>query len=306
MTDPLKFVLNTIAAGDVQRIRTLAPALPSILNRRSNSMIWSAIVDSAGKAAAKGDSDPLKILKVFVANKLPMNDCLDSGELPLNMIFARSPDLGMACVRELLPDLNASSKSGVTPALFCFEKYKQTGLHSIRMIGDMFRQPGVDLLACDQGASLLFKGLAWLPICAANGSELSEVESVASHFVESFTLLGFDLNSPRGFNDVKIGAKINTPLSYSIKKCAQWLEWGGGAKAQRASAGLNAVVRVFIEAGANPELQVERGQQVELMQICDRAGFDPSLAAFIEFGIIKNQIDTARPSGYCVKKSRRL
>jgi len=182
MSDPLRFVLNAVAGGDVHAIRTLAPALPSIYNRRSNAMIWAAIVDAAGKAEAKGDSDPLKIMKVFIANKLPMNDCLDSGELPLNMLFARSASLGMACVKELLPDLNASSKSGMTPALFCFEKYKQRGVSSIRMVGEMFQQPGVDLSAADQGAQLLFKGLAWLPICAANGSDLTELESVSAKF----------------------------------------------------------------------------------------------------------------------------
>jgi hypothetical protein len=42
------------------------------------------------------------------------------------------------------------------------------------------------------------------------------------------------------------------------------------------------------------------------MQICDRAGFAPSLSSFIESGIIKNQIDTVAEKDICVKKSRRL
>lgn len=291
MSDPIQMVLELIKRDDVATVDKIGDGLRPLMNSRNVNIFWRAIIDASAKSVAtKGDKANLGMARAFVKQKLPLNACLDNGDLPINMALSRSAALGKLMLSDLPVDVNCFDKSGNTPALHCLGLARTMSIQSMDPVVSMVSRRDFDLHVKDQGAAICFKALSSLVIAAAADDD-KNIGIWPSKLLAVLTAKGLDLNSARETPDSSIGSTINTPLAYCIKKTAQWLEWNGHSqKSRRVVAAIADLTFEFIKHGADPCLQMEPGRHVELMEICRRHQFAPGMVEALEAGILRQSI----------------
>jgi hypothetical protein len=296
MSDPVQMLLELIRRDDAATVETLGDGLRGFMNSRNINIFWRAIIDAADKSVStKGDRAHLGMMRAFVRQKLPLNACLDNGELPINMALSRSAGLGKLMLSELPVDVNMADKSGNTPALHCLGLTRTMSIHAMDPVVAMVARGDFDLRAKDQGSAICFKALSSLAIAAAADDE-NKLAIWPAKLLSALAAKGFDLNAARETPDATIGSTINTPLAYCIKKTAQWLEWNGHSKkSKRVVDAIAAITFDFIKLGADPCLQMEPGRHVELMEICRKYEFAPGMVEALEAGILRQSLASVKP-----------
>lgn len=293
MSDPVKIVISLIKSNDVAACAKLSEGLRALMNRRNQNIFWHALIDRATRLHEEGTiNDPLAMAKLFVANRLDPNAPLDSGELPLSVLMSRSPGLGLAAAEGLAGiSLNEVDRSGRTVSLNALDLLKTHPGAGYQVLAGLVRRPSFDLSARDQGASVCFKGLSWAPIAAATGANSDEAIDGALTLIAALDSKGYDFNAARETPDSKFGSTINTPLAYCVKKAAQWLEWSGhGARSSRAGTAVWAIANDLIRRGADPCLQMEAGQRVQLMDLCRKSNFPSGMMQSLESGLLAQSL----------------
>ena len=310
MGDPVQFVVERIKANDMGTCAALAQSegWGLLMNRRNQNIFWRALIDRAARPAASSEADPLALAKFFISNRLDPNAPLDTGELPLNALMQRDARLAGQAAKEIRAiNLNASDRDGRTPAMQAVELLRtQPSGPGFVVLSELVGSPAFDLNSRDQGAAVCFKALALAPIAAAHGDHQAAMDGALA-LIGSLHGKGYDFNAARETPDVnaRFGAQINTPLAYCVKKAALWLEWGGaGGRAERAGSTVWAIATELIRRGADPCLQMETGQRVQLMELCRKSHFPAGMLQSLESGLLAQSIGPV--SAVKKKPARRL
>lgn len=302
MGDPVLYVVERIRANDVRTCTQLAQSegWGLLMNRRNQNIFWRALIDSAASPATAAAADPLALAKLFISNRLDPNTPLDTGELPLNVLMLRDAQLGVRAAREIRTiNPNASDRHGRTPAMQAVELLRTQSVGAgFAVLSEIVAYPSFDLDVCDQGAAVCFKALALAPVAAAHGDHQAAMDGALT-FISALQSKGYDFNAARETRDVnvKFGSQINTPLAYCIKKAALWMEWGSvRGSSERAGSTVWAIATELIRQGANPCLQMEAGQRVQLIDVCRRSKFPAGMLASLESGLLAQEVGPASAS----------
>lgn len=309
MDDPIQIVSSLIRDGNVRALSAAGNQLRPLLNRRNSNIILHALIDQAAKAqAARPSADNLAMMRVFAKNGLGLNDPLDNGDLPLNALMARDAGLAMAAIRDpaFAWDLNACDRSGRTPLIQSAEICKSRSANLVDLMRILIDHPSVDLDAHGQGGFVAYKGLYWLTIVSSVAGRLP-ASMGASVLVHSLAAKGYDFNAAQATADVVFGSRINTPMAYCIKKAAEWMRWNTrSVKKAVVAEALSSTVQALISRGADPSLQMEPGQRVELMALCKQAGFPDGMMQALEAGVLSVSLSAAGPPAIEPARPRRL
>lgn len=300
MSDSIQIVMRVIKANDLSTVGELSGALGALMNRRNQNIFWQALIDKATHLHGQSKmGDALAMTRIFMSNHLEANVPLDNGSMPINVLMARSPSLAAVAIREMAFDVNLPDRAGRTPAMWGVELAKSKSIDVYETLIALARTPSFDLKVGDQGAAMCFKGLAWAPTSAAFGDPELATRG-ARGLVDALASKGYDFNAARETPDVKIGSTINTPLAYCIKKAAHWLEWSGkSSKSERVGAVVWSIAQDLIAHGADPCLQMEPGQHVQLMDVCRKANFPKGMMQSLEAGLLEQivaSVDEKKPA----------
>ena len=260
-------------------------------NKRNFVKLWRTFVDSLSLLKAQNSVNPIASGLSLFKNACLLNEALDSGELPLALLLSREPKLGGAFLQKVKYSPNIEAKSGETLALSELANARSYSLDHMDNVLSIISHPDFDLSSKDQGAQICFTGLSWLLIAYTVSDDCEKIKKIMESLIKLLYIKGFDLNSPRSRQDVIYGSKINTPISYCIKKSAHWLEMKKNNKLnEKLGEGLQYLCELFLEYGANPSLQAESTQKIELLALCEKNYFPKRLMSIIEGGIIFNDI----------------
>jgi hypothetical protein len=296
VADPVELVVGLIKANDTRKAESFSSALSSVMNRRNSNIFWRALIDKAALMTDQGVvNDPLEMTRIFVRNRLDPNMSFDNGDLPLNIMVARSSQLGRLALGVIPFDINQLDKEGRTPAMRAVQAAKSQSFSSFDVVIEMIRHPSFKPDVGDQAAHICFKGLAWLQMAAGVvGAE--EASSASTKLIEVLAEKNYDFNGARETPDAKYGSTINTPLAYCIKKAAQGLEWCRSRKTgEQMGETVWSITQELMRRGADPCLQMEATDRVQLIELCRDGGFPDGMMQRLEAGLLAQAISA--PSG---------
>lgn len=306
MTDPVELVVGLINSNDARKAESFSAALSTVMNRRNANIFWRALIDKAAVLAEQGSgSGPLEMTKVFVRNRLDPNMSLDNGDFPVNVMVARSHKLTALALESFNFDLNVLDKSGRTPGMRALEAAKAQTMPSFDVVSKIVGAKSFRPEVADQAAQICFKGLAWIQVAAGSGSGVIGATAAAVRLLDALASKGYDFNAARETPDSMYGSTINTPLAYCIKKAVQWLEWSHARKAgSQMGEAVWFIAQDLMRRGADPCLQMEAGDRVQLLELCRTGGFPSGMMQSLEAGLLSQSI--SEPSSPKARPVRRL
>lgn len=299
MAATVENLLEKIRANDGEAISKEGGAR-ALMGRRNVGLLWAALIDQSAKDFdTRKPLNCLSAMRALAKEGLPLDDALDSGEIPLGMILARSPGLAALSIGEIPFGLNARNKEGITPAQKCLALAARAPMGYFMAIAKMAGRPEWKIEAKDQGAAVCFAVAGKLPYFAASGRD-GEAAGLAGRIFEGLAAKGYDFNAAREAGDAKMGSAINTPLAYCVKRAARWSSSGRADKA--AMGAIEAIVAMLVGRGADPGLQMEAGERVQLLEACRTSALGSGLAASLEAGILGISIGGSAGGGRAARQ----
>lgn len=290
MAAMLDVVLGCIKANEFSTLGKLGPDMAALFGRRNLGLIWPALIDQAAKNFdMRKPIDCLGSIKALAARGLPLDQKLDSGDHPLNMLLERSPRLAAAAIRELPFDVNNLGRGDGTPSEKCLKIAGRNPLDYLEALEELVASSTWSAQANDQGAKICFAIGGLFPYMSIHGGPAAAAGPLEK-ILDGLVRKGCDLNAARLAPVAKTGSPVNTPLAFCVKKAARWAENGGKGAAREA---IHAVARMFIERGADPSLQMEPGDRVALMDVCRQSSLGQELAATLESGVLRAAVGGA-------------
>lgn len=269
-----------IRKNDGATLGKIAPEIRGLLNRRNCGIFWRVLIDSAGaladrKASGFYKGDPMAAIKALEKGGLSPNQDIDSGRRPIFEAIERSPRLARLFAEEIGSlDPNVLDKQERTPLMIAASGAHDPSGANAMLVSALLRGGRIDLGLKDQGALALFESLSRLPLRA----EQPDAAEIEARVLEDFVRAGVDINAPRGRTDLFDPVQINTPLSFFLKKLANF----GAARRPGWKESAERIVEKLLDLGADPTLQLEKTERLAIMRVCEQAGFSDGLAQRLE------------------------
>lgn len=308
--EPIVYLIKSIEADRLNDVVVIAPQVKELWSvKRNCSLLWSGLIDKCAKLIMTGkEARAYEWLDCFVSkSQLPLT--ISGEEPPIFKAFEREPHMAYWLLNQPGQDWNCRNKRGETIFDLLISGMKKINVNSfaLEVLINYLKSPKWNPETNDQGVQMLFNLLPYISLINKHGApkDIEKEILLRTSWLDALIAKGVDINAPRAMETLRDNVKINTPLSFLLKRLVQW---------DRETAGLGRSnidfllkwIDVLLERGADPSLQLEPGARLHLMAVVEKNPNLVGVAQKLELKVIENGVGYSNKDEQKSSSSKRL
>lgn len=308
--EPIVYLIKSIESDRINDIKVIAHQLKELWSvKRNCSLIWSGLIDKSAKLIMTGnEARAYEWMDCFICKaQLPL--FVSGEEAPIFKAFEREPRLAYWLLSQPMQDWNCINKRGETVFDLLINGMKKINVNScaLEVLINYLKSPRWDPNVNDQGVQMLFNLLPYISLINKHGAikDIDKELFWRTQWLDALIDKGVDINAPRAMETLRDKVKINTPLSFLLKRLVQWDKETAGLSRSNIDFLLK-WIDVLLSRGADPSLQLEPGARLHLMSVVEKNSNLVGVAQKLELKVIENGIKGLEKEDVKSSSSKRL